>query len=158
MKNPVPLKDAEDELLFGGKCVSLGRALAAGLPTPDGYALSVDFVNDLVINGIDAYPQMQSVFTQLAPAMAVRSSAVGEDSEDASFAGQHATVLNVMSIESMFDAICEVHGSARTPEALAYREKMAVSGEPAIAIAVQKQISSEIAGVMFTKESYHWKL
>ena len=55
MTNPVVLADAEDEKLFGGKCVSLGRALKAGLPTPGGYALEVALVNDLVANGFDNF-------------------------------------------------------------------------------------------------------
>ena len=90
----------------------------------------------------------------LVPAMAVRSSAVGEDSAVASFAGQHATVLNVMSIEAMFTAIKEVHASATTTEAIAYRQKMGVQGEPAIAIALQRQILSEVSGVMFTRNPF----
>lgn len=35
--------------------------------------------------------------------------------------------------------------------AIAYRAKMGVEGEPAIAVVIQKQIQSEVAGVMFTK-------
>jgi pyruvate,water dikinase len=151
MMTAVPLEEARDEGRFGGKCVSLGNALRAGLPTPGGYALGTETVSHIVSSGDSAFPEADAIFAELAPAMAVRSSAVGEDSDEASFAGQHATVLNVMSMQAMLAAIHTVHDSAHTPEALAYRRKMGVSTEPAIAIALQKQILSDVSGVMFTR-------
>ena len=148
---PVLLKDAIEESLFGGKCVSLGVALRANLPAPRGYALPVDLVDAVAYKDESAVAAVLPLFAELAPALAVRSSAVGEDSVDASFAGQHLTVLNVMDAESMITAIQQVHASAFTAEAIAYRAKLAVEGEPAIAVAIQQQILSEVAGVMFTK-------
>jgi len=38
----LPLADAADPVVFGGKAVALGRAIRAGLPVPAGVALSVD--------------------------------------------------------------------------------------------------------------------
>ncbi len=148
---PVLLKDAIEESRFGGKCVSLGVALRADLPAPRGYALAVDLVNALAHEDELAIATVLGLFAELAPAAAVRSSAVGEDSVDASFAGQHLSVLNVMDAESMITAIQQVHASAFTAEAIAYRAKMGVEGEPAIAVVIQQQILSEVAGVMFTK-------
>ena len=40
--NIVPLIAAEDPEVFGGKAVQLGAALRAGLPVPDGMAVSWD--------------------------------------------------------------------------------------------------------------------
>ena len=124
------LKDAIEESRFGGKCVSLGVALRADLPVPRGYALAVDLVNALAHEDESAIATVLGLFAELAPAAAVRSSAVGEDSVDASFAGQHLSVLNVMDAESMITAIQQVHASA---------------------VVIQQQILSEVAGVMFTK-------
>ncbi len=151
MIEAVPLTQAAEEERFGGKCLSLGIALRAGLPAPDGYALPVALVAKLAAGNESSAAAIRPLFDQLAPAVAVRSSAVGEDSVAASFAGQHLTVLNVMDAESMLSAIVQVHASAYTDEALAYRKRMAVAGEPAIAVVVQQQILSEVAGVMFTK-------
>ena len=148
---PVHLNDAIEESQFGGKCVSLGVALRADLPAPRGYALAVDFVNAVAYEDESAIAAALPLFAELAPALAVRSSAVGEDSVDASFAGQHLTVLNVMDAESMITAIQQVHASAFTAEAIAYRAKMGVEGGPAIAVVIQQQILSETSGVMFTK-------
>ncbi|MCH7997047.1 MAG: extracellular solute-binding protein [Chloroflexi bacterium] len=70
-----------------------------------------------------AIAAVRSLFVELAPALAVRSSAVGEDSEAASFAGQHVSVLNVMTADAMMLAIQQVHDSALTPAVLAYSTK-----------------------------------
>jgi pyruvate,water dikinase len=151
MSQFTPFIEAEDESRFGGKCVSLGAALRAGLPAPNGYALEVDLVEKVTADDAAVIAEVRELFNEVGPTMAVRSSAVGEDSDDASFAGQHLTVLNVMDADAMIDAIKEVRASAHTPEALAYREKMNIPGRPAIAVALQTLIASEMAGVMFTR-------
>lgn len=151
MSGFVNLEQAIDESLYGGKCASLARALQAGLQAPGGYALSVELVTRIANGNASDFPEVRALFANLAPAMAARSSAVGEDSNDASFAGQHLSVLNIMNADAMMIAIKTVYESARTPEALAYRERMRVPGEPAIAVVLQKQILSESAGVMFTR-------
>ncbi len=72
----VPLRDAIEEDRFGGKCVSLGTALRADLPAPNGYALAVDLV-DAIANGDEqSISSVLPLFAELAPAIAVRSSAV----------------------------------------------------------------------------------
>lgn len=151
MSDFVLLKDARDESRFGGKCASLAKALQAGLPAPGGYALGVGIVARIAAGSKADCERVRPLFDELAPAMAVRSSAIGEDSNAASFAGMHLSVLNIMDIESLFEAIRDVHQSAHTNEARAYRARMQVSGEPAIAVAIQKQILSDMAGVMFTR-------
>lgn len=151
MTEVITLQDAVEERLYGGKCASLARALRAGLPVPGGYALGVDQVEEVARSDDGALADLAARFDDLAPAMAVRSSAVGEDSSAASFAGQHLSVLNVMSAERMLAAIREVYRSAHTDEARAYRERLQVAGEPRIAVALQKQVLSESAGVMFTR-------
>ena len=60
----------------------------------------------------------------------MRSSGIGEDSAGASFAGQHATVLGVRSIDGVLAAMREVHASARTDAALGYRRKLGLDPEP----------------------------
>lgn len=151
MSDFVSLKDARDESRYGGKCASLARALQAGLPAPGGYALGVDIVARIAAGSKADCERVRPLFAELAPAMAVRSSAVGEDSSTASFAGLHLSVLNVMDVESLLEAIRDVHQSAHTNEARAYRARLQIAGLPAIAVVLQKQILSDMAGVMFTR-------
>jgi pyruvate,water dikinase len=138
--HPVPFRECTEEENFGGKVTSLGAALRAGLPAPPGYGVEVELVNAVVAGNEAAIAAVKSVFDELAPSMAVRSSAVGEDSADASFAGQHDSIMNV-----------RVYQSGHTESALAYREKVGVTHDARIAVAIQQQIPSEKAGVMFTR-------
>ena len=147
---PVPFEDARDEARFGGKAVKLGQARASGLPTPPGYALDVDLVDAIVAGDASAIAAVTPIFHELGARVAVRSSAIGEDSERASFAGQHLTVLNVESVASMLEAVHAVRASAHTESARGYREKHGLEGGPRIAVAVQTLVRSEIAGVLFT--------
>jgi pyruvate,water dikinase len=89
--------------------------------------------------------------SELGGLLAVRSSAVGEDSAQASFAGQHATVLGVTSAEALSAAIDEVLASASTPAALAYRQKLGLDPEPRMGIVLQKLVRADVAGVLFTR-------
>lgn len=148
---PVPFEHARDEARFGGKAVKLGEARARGLPTPPGYALDVDLVDAIVAGDAGALDALTPIFHELGARVAVRSSAVGEDSERASFAGQHLTVLNVDSVARMLEAVHAVRASAHTDAARGYRDKHGLDGAPRIAVAVQTLVRSEIAGVMFTR-------
>lgn len=148
---PVAFPDCTEEEAFGGKVVSLGAAMRAGLPAPPGYGVEVELVNAVVAGDESAINSVKLVFEELAPSVAVRSSAVGEDSADASFAGQHDSIMNVRSADDVVQAIKAVYRSAHTESALAYREKVGVTHDARIAVAIQQQIASEKAGVMFTR-------
>jgi pyruvate,water dikinase len=87
---------------------------------------------------------------QLAWALAVRSSGLGEDSRQASFAGQHLTVLNVRSPAALAEAVAEVHRSASSEAALAYRQRLGLEGIPRTGVIVQRQLEPDVAGVLFT--------
>ncbi len=141
----VTLRDVQTEDAFGGKAASLAKAMRAGLPVPDGFAISWESTGDAQAI-VDAYVELN------ADRVAVRSSAVGEDSADASFAGQHATVLNVTSVVALLDAVQEIRESAYAEGVLEYRRKTGVAGEPRIAIVVQRMVDAEVAGVLFTRD------
>lgn len=144
----VPLPEAGDEQLFGGKAASLARALGAGLPVPDGFALSWQLV-DRIASGEEI--ALDDILRASGGRVAVRSSAVGEDSAGASFAGQHATVLHVTSLDALRAAIRRIHASARDESALAYRANMGLDGAPRMAVVVQRMIDADAAGVLFTR-------
>ena len=84
---------------------------------------------------------------------AVRSSATAEDLEDASFAGQQETFLNVVGIDHVLEAMKHVFASLYNDRAISYREHRGFKhAEVALSAGVQRMVRSDIgaAGVMFT--------
>lgn len=138
----VALAEAEREETFGGKAAALARAMRAGLPVPDGFAISWDHADTASI---------LEAFHRAGQRVALRSSAVGEDSAGASFAGQHLTVLNITSETMLLEAVQSIRSSARTPGALAYRRRMGIEGHPRVAMVMMRMIDAEAAGVLFTR-------
>jgi len=85
------------------------------------------------------------------PRVAVRSSAVDEDSPDASFAGQHDTFLNVAGAEGLLDAVAKAWHSARSEAALAYRSSRGLAATNiALAVLVQLMVRADSSGVAFS--------
>jgi rifampicin phosphotransferase len=69
-------------------------------------------------------------------AMAVRSSAVSEDGLSASFAGMHRSVLNVQGVDAIGRAILQCFASLWTPQAVAYRRRMAFADDDVVCAVV----------------------
>ena len=85
------------------------------------------------------------------PWVAVRSSANAEDQDQASFAGQQATFLNVRGAENVIETVKKCWASLYTARAIYYRVKNKFPQERVfIAVVVQRMVNSDIAGVMFS--------
>jgi pyruvate, water dikinase len=149
----LPLDEPLDARHYGGKAARLSICLRAGLPVPPGIALHPDLVARLA-QGHLASGERTLLAQHLArfgtAALAVRSSASGEDGADASFAGQHETRLNVRGLEGVRSAITAVWASGQAESARRYRARMGITGEPRVAVIVQELIPAEVAGVLFT--------
>lgn len=143
-----PLSAAGDPARFGGKAVQLAAAREAGLPVPDGWALGWDEVEALSLRGASASEVHAAVGAAVSGRgpLAVRSSAVGEDSRTASFAGAHLTVLGLVGADAVVDAVRRVHASAVDPAALAYRDRLAVGGAVRMGVVVQEMVDADVAG------------
>src|SRR3954465_880644 len=151
MSGVVPLAEAHDQEVFGSKAVGLGDATRSGLPVPPGVALSGPVV-DAVASGEDgAIEEVAQSMRLLEAPFAVRSSAVGEDGADASFAGQHVTLLNVRSAADVTEAVCEIWWSANSDSAITYRQRTGKFVRPSVGVVVQSLLDPETAGVMFTQ-------
>lgn len=147
----VRLEDAHDEQIYGGKAAGLSEALLQRLPVPHGFALSVTAVDSIVEGQAAEITCLESAFNDLGGAVAVRSSAVGEDSASASFAGQHLTCLNVRSVPELVETVRQVWESGRSTSTLAYRATLGLNAEVRIAVVLQKQVDPDCAGVLFTR-------
>jgi pyruvate,water dikinase len=151
MNGVVPLAEAHEHAVFGSKAVGLGDATRGGLPVPPGVALSGPVVEAVASGEDDAIKAVaQSVHAFEGP-FAVRSSAVGEDGADASFAGQHVTLLNVPSPDAVPDAVREIWWSANSDSAISYRQRTGMFVRPSVGVVVQALLDSDVAGVMFTQ-------
>jgi phosphoenolpyruvate synthase/pyruvate phosphate dikinase len=85
------------------------------------------------------------------PPIAVRSSAIGEDSEDATFAGQQESFLWLRGLEQLCDAVRDCWASLYTARAIGYRAALGMGGEePAMGVTVQVMVDAEVSGVLFT--------
>lgn len=85
-----------------------------------------------------------------AAAVAVRSSALQEDSEGASFAGQHHTSLGVTSLEGLIAGIRRCWASLFAEAALRYRITRGAAGRWGMGVVVQRLIDPRASGVLFT--------
>lgn len=83
--------------------------------------------------------------------VAVRSSAVGEDSADASFAGQMDTFLFVKGADGVLACLKGCWASAFSERALAYRDRQGLSTDDIrIAVIIQEMVFGDVSGVLFT--------
>jgi len=80
----------------------------------------------------------------------VRSSAMGEDASNASFAGIHESYVNVTGLEAILDHIKLVWASLWSDAALLYRKELGLQvEESAMAVVVQEMVLGERSGVVF---------
>lgn len=83
---------------------------------------------------------------------AVRSSAPGEDDAAHSFAGLHASYLNVLGLAGILDHVRRVWASLWSDAALLYRREMGLDVEAsAMAVLVQEFVPGESSGVAFSR-------
>ncbi|WP_369387662.1 PEP/pyruvate-binding domain-containing protein [Streptomyces sp. CG1] len=164
-----------DERQLGGKAARLSELMDAGLPVPPAFCLttglfelfltesglsarirgrSAEEVRALIAGSELPAPVRDPVLAAYAelgrPRVAVRSSAVKEDSAGQSFAGQHDTVLDIAGDEALLDAVKTCWASLWSDRAAVYRERAEDPG--AMAVVVQQMIHPDAAGVLFTTD------
>jgi pyruvate, water dikinase len=106
----------------------------------------------------DVREEIEHRYTELAeetgdgdPPVAVRSSALGEDSQDATFAGQQETYLWVRGSDHVCDAVRNCWVSLYSPPAITYRARFGEDAhEAAMGVAVQLMVDAVVSGVLFT--------
>ncbi len=84
--------------------------------------------------------------------LSVRSSVVGEDSTEHSFAGQMDSFLNIPASD-VPDAVNKVWASAFSPRALLYRHRVGIGLDRITSgVIVQQMVGSVSSGVLFTRD------
>ncbi|XP_044260327.1 putative phosphoenolpyruvate synthase isoform X2 [Tribolium madens] len=88
--------------------------------------------------------------TRPSDCFAVRSSAIGEDSEDLSAAGQNSTFLGCSTPKDILQSVSACWASQYTHQSVRYRHKHGVPIQSKMAVVVQKMVQADCAGVLFT--------
>ncbi len=131
----------------GGKAAALA-GLADRLPIPPGF---------VVVGALDAFA-VELAYAELSARagaeqalVAVRSSAADEDGLEASFAGQHETILGVRGIDELLAAIATCRASQHSERALHYRRANGIAGPKApLPVLVQLLVAADAAAVVFS--------
>ncbi len=85
-------------------------------------------------------------------AVAVRSSAPGEDSETVSFAGLHESFVNVKGLDHILEHVRLVWASLWSDAALLYRRDLELDvADSAMAVVVQELVRGDRSGVAFSR-------
>ncbi|MFW2500603.1 PEP/pyruvate-binding domain-containing protein [Clostridium diolis] len=146
----------ELQSLAGGKGCMLSKMFQAGYPVPDGFVILPSAFKENNLNE-DAWNKIKHYLKEIrkdneSVLFAVRSSALSEDSAQASFAGEFETVLNVKTDEEIQSAIYEVFSSRESERVKAYSSVQGMDQSHQIAVVIQIMIQSEISGVLFTAD------
>jgi pyruvate,water dikinase len=139
----IPLDTITDEAV-GGKAEGLARLLRDGFDVPEGFVI-VGGSSESLPGDLDAHYQRLG-----GGRVAVRSSASGEDSSEASFAGQYETALNVEGTEELRAAIESCLRSVEATRALVYRDEKIGQASVSMNVVVQRMVDARAAGVLFT--------
>ncbi len=146
-----PLKNVtnHDVAVVGGKAASLGEMLGANIAVPPGFVITTEAFRAGM--SADLEKEILAAFDALgAERVAVRSSAVAEDSGAASWAGQLDTYLNTTR-NDVIEAVQNCWQSMQSDHAQDYaKEHKVTEADQAVAVVVQAMVDSDIAGVMFT--------
>jgi len=158
----MPIVQAFDEIPVealssaGGKGGTLARLHQARYPVPDGFViLASAFAGDDLLP--EAWDQVQAHLARhrrrdQGLALAVRSSALGEDSAHASFAGEFESVLGVRTDTEIREAIRTVRHSRHNERVRAYSQAHGLETTHDMAVVVQELVHAEISGVLFTAD------
>lgn len=149
---------AADAMMMGGKAWQLARLKQFGLPVPEGLVIPAGWCPSHA--GAALPPELTGALQEALAArdwlnkpLVVRSSAAGEDSAKASFAGIYRSCLNVCGMEQIQAAIREVWSSLWSPAAIAYRRKLELGADdtaPGMAVIIMPLLPAVASGIAFT--------
>lgn len=167
----VPLIDARDLKLVGGKAYGLARLVRAGLRIPRAFVVTVDAHREglLALQSLDTLEsdiprdqiassfsqeivaQVHEVFRTLNKPLAVRSSALNEDGKTAAYAGLFRTHLNLTTLEAVLAGIWDCWQGARADHLAVYDcERNGETISHHVAVLLQEMVESNLSGVTFS--------
>jgi phosphohistidine swiveling domain-containing protein len=154
---PVPLGVVVTADAYGKFMEENGIGISEIMKNAESTENAVSYIRKAIVSGeipADIKEQIVGFYLTLGAnaRVAVRSSATAEDLDDASFAGQQETYLNVIGEEALLQKVKECYASLWSSRAISYRKAQGYDRQKvALAIVLQQMFESESAGVIFTK-------
>jgi phosphohistidine swiveling domain-containing protein len=143
-----------DEGIAGGKGASLARLCRLGANVPPFLVVSTAAHRQMASTGPtdELVRELRAAMAELdaGQGISVRSSAIGEDADDSSFAGLYHTSLNVRSVDAACSALRTCWDSFGNAAARDYRAQRALADDGAMAVVLQRMVHGEWSGVCFT--------
>ncbi len=149
-----PLTDILIEKDFGGKASGLSKINSFGLKVPKGfavhksghkfYASNQQFPVEIKADLEERLPELKGEH------LIVRSSAIGEDTDDFSFAGQLDSFVIDNNIQSVIDGVIKCWDSINNSRAVAY-QKISGNKLQEMGVVIQQFVEAEYSGVLFTQ-------
>lgn len=158
MNKPLILKSTDPLVLFqqygGGKAAHLAELTQMGFNVPPWICISsAAFLN---LESEDFRQAMKRELEQsglLNSYVAVRSSGIGEDSSNCSFAGVHSSYLFQKGFEEILESIKKCRLSCFSERAIHYRKQQGLSlDDIQTGVVIQKMVHSEVSGVAFSRD------
>lgn len=176
LKSSTPLETLET--LAGGKATNMARMGQIGVPLPEWFCVSRSAF-DHYVQKIDPallktgkQEDIEKAFLNLSldenlkneierelkslgenSTFAVRSSGIGEDSAENSFAGQFSSYLHQNDLTQVLTSLKRCWASAFTERSIAYRKERNISVQSfGMGVVIQRMISADVAGVGFSRD------
>ena len=132
----------------GGKAHGLARLIALGLPVPPAVVLPAGAYRRWCETGELPDAALARAFERIGSPIAVRSSALDEDSADRSAAGQYESVMGVQTLGELRGAVEACYRAAESERVRAYRGE----GEAELALVIQREVPADRAAVAFSRD------
>lgn len=131
----------------GGKAATLHELIVAGFDVPPGFVVPAEL--DLDAIGDDDLTRWVQALGGFP--VAARSSGVLEDLDDASFAGQYESYLDITDVSALRDYIGQCRASVHNDRVRTYLAKHGYTEAKAtVAVLVQRMVDARYAGVGFS--------
>src|SRR4030095_3739344 len=145
----LPLKNATDSALCGQKAAALASLFTSGERIPDGIVVTTAAFEEM--NESALRREIGLALEGLRSPFAVRSSAIAEDLDNASFAGIYQSFLNVSDPEAVFESVRFCVGLALSDRVKAYANAHGIEmTKPGMAVLIQQMVHADAAGVAFS--------
>lgn len=149
------LNNTLSENRAGAKAFHLSKMMKSGYPVPEGFVILSNAFDHFAENKTELSPDfLNELETELktigAEKYMVRSSAIGEDGAESSFAGQLSSFISSSQKEDIIAHICSCWKSYDNENVKTYQDKTGkqLNG---MAVVVQTLIEPDYAGVIFTR-------